>query len=207
MGTRDPRVDAYIERAAEFAKPVLKHLRELVHRGCPEAQETMKWSFPHFQYKGMLCSMASFKAHCSFTFWKAGLIKKQNASAGLSTGAEKEGMGNLGRITAPGDLPGDAVLVALVRQAAQLNDQGVQKPRPKPREKKPLRVPAELAAALKKNARARANFEEFSRSHKGEYAEWIGEAKTAETRARRVAETVKLLAAGKHRYWKYERQG
>jgi len=205
MGIRDARVDAYIAKSADFAKPILAHLRELVHRGCPAAEETMKWSFPHFQYKGMLCSMASFKAHCSFGFWKAGLLKKQNPSAGVRTGDEKDSMGSFGRITALGDLPADAAILKLVRQAAEINDQGITKPRPKPRVRKPLRVPPELAAALKKNAKARAHFEEFSPSHQREYLFWITEAKSPETRARRVAETMKLLAAGKHRYWKYER--
>jgi uncharacterized protein YdeI (YjbR/CyaY-like superfamily) len=188
-------VDAYIARSADFAQPVLNHLRELVHRGCPEAQETMKWSFPHFQYKGMLCSMASFKAHCSFNLWKAKLLEKQ-AAAVVRTGARKDGMGNFGRVTSLADLPPDAALVALVRQAAQLNDQGITKPR---------RMPAELAAALKKNAKARTHFGAFSPSHKREYLGWITEAKTAETRARRIATALEWIAAGKHRNWKYER--
>jgi hypothetical protein len=205
MGTRDPRVDAYIAKSADFAKPILTRLRELVHRGCPAVEETMKWSFPHFQYKGMLCSMAAFKAHCSFGFWKAGLLKKQNPAASVLTGAEKDGMGSFGRICAPSDLPADGAVVALVRQAAELNDQGITEPRPKPGAKKPLRMPAELDAALKKNAKARAHFEGFSPSHKREYAEWIVEAKTPETRARRVATAIEWIATGKHRNWKYER--
>ena len=205
MGKRDPRVDAYIAGSADFAKPILRHLRELVHRGCPEAQETMKWSFPHFQYKGMLCSMASFKGHCSFGFWKAGLLKKKSPSASLLTGGEKDGMGHLGRIVALGDLPADAAMVALVKQAAQLNDQGITKPKPKSRPKAPIPVPAEFAAALKKNARAGAHFEAFSPSHKREYLVWITEAKTAETRARRIADAVTWITTGKHRNWKYER--
>jgi len=204
MGTRDPRVDAYIARSGDFARPILKHLRELVHRGCPEVEETMKWSFPHFQYKGMLCSMASFKQHCSFGFWKAKLLEKHSA-ADVRTVARKNEMGNFGRLTSLSDLPADAAMIALVRRAVELNDQGVTKPRPKPRKKKPLRMPAELAAALKKNSKARSNFDAFSPSHKREYLEWIIEAKTEETRARRIAEALEWIANGKHRNWKYER--
>jgi uncharacterized protein YdeI (YjbR/CyaY-like superfamily) len=204
MSTRDPRVDAYIARSADFAKPILRHIRELVHRGCPEAQETMKWSFPHFQHKGMLCSMASFKQHCSFGFWKAKLLEKQTA-AEVRTGESKDGMGNFGRLTSLADLPSDAAIVALVRRAVELNDQGVTRPRPKPGKKKPLRMPSEFAAALKQNSKARACFEAFSPSHKREYLQWIIEAKTAETRARRIAEAMGWIAKGKHRNWKYER--
>lgn len=204
MGTRDPRVDVYIAKSADFAKPVLKHLRELVHRGCPEAQETMKWSFPHFQYKGMLCSMASFKAHCAFGFWKAKLLEKQTTTD-VRTGGRKDGMGNLGRLTSLADLPSDAAMVALVLRAVELNDQGLSKPRPKPGKKKPLRMPAELAAALKKSAKARAYFEMFTPSHKREYADWISEAKGEDTRSKRVAQALEWISKGKHRNWKYER--
>ena len=78
MGTRDERVDAYISKSAEFAKPILIYLRDLIHQACPDVEETMKWSFPHFMYKGMLCSMASFKEHCAFGFWKSSLIVDKN---------------------------------------------------------------------------------------------------------------------------------
>jgi hypothetical protein len=74
MGKNDPRIDDYIAKSQDFARPILEHLRDLVHKACPEVEETMKWSFPHFDYKGMMCSMAAFKQHCAFGFWKASLI-------------------------------------------------------------------------------------------------------------------------------------
>jgi len=204
VGTRDPRVDAYIARSADFAKPILKHLRELVHRACPEVQETMKWSFPHFDYKGMLCDMAAFKAHCSLGFWKASLLKKRIA-IDVRTGKRKDGMGNFGRICSLRDLPSDATLVELIKQAAELNEQGIKQARPKPQKKKPVRIPADLAAALNKNARARAAFDAFSPSHKREYIDWISEAKSDDTRQRRLETALEWIAHGKHRHWKYER--
>ena len=131
MGRKDPRVDAYIAKSADFAKPILRHLREIVHKGCPEVEETMKWSFPHFMYKGMLCSMASFKNHCAFGFWKGTLIVPE----------KPEAMGQFGRITKLSDLPKDGVLLGYVREAARLNETGEKVPR-KPREpKKELSTP------------------------------------------------------------------
>src|SRR5919108_232328 len=145
MGSRDARVDAYIAKSEPFARPILTHLRKMVHAGCPDVEETMKWSFPHFMYKGMLCSMASFKEHCAFGFWKASL---------LQTGGKKseEAMGQFGRITAISDLPDQKQLIRLVQKAAALNDQGIKPPRPaRPPRPAIVEVPDDLNTALKKN--------------------------------------------------------
>src|SRR3954469_8990155 len=115
MGTRDPRVDAYIERAAPFAQPILTRFREAVHAGCPEVEETIRWRVPSFNHQGMLCNVAAFKAHCGIMFWKGALIP----------GAEEK----LGRIEKTADLPSRKDLVAFVRQAARLNEQGAKVPR------------------------------------------------------------------------------
>lgn len=201
MGTRDKRIDAYIARSAGFAQPILSYLRDVVHEGCPEVEETMKWSFPHFMYKGILCSMASFKGHCAFGFWKGSLV--MDGARGKST----EAMGQFGRITALKELPPKSTLLAYVKKARQLNDEGVkvlQKARPRG-EKKDLVVPDEFLAAVKKNKKALATFEGFPYSHKKEYVQWVGEAKTDETRNRRLATSVEWLSKGKSRNWKYER--
>src|SRR5918912_2456514 len=180
MGQRDPKIDAYIDKAADFAKPILTHLRETVHAAVPEVTEEMKWSFPHFTYKGMLCSMAAFKQHAMFGFWKAALVLGDKAKSG-------DGMGQLGRITRLSDLPPKKELIADIRKAAALNDAGIKVARV-PRNgaaAKPLRVPADLTAALKKNKKAETTFANFRPSHRKEYVEWITGAKTEETRARR----------------------
>jgi uncharacterized protein YdeI (YjbR/CyaY-like superfamily) len=201
MGTRDERVDAYIAKSAEFARPILTYLRDLVHQVCPEVEETMKWSFPHFQYKGMLCSMAAFKEHCSFGFWKSSLILGKSNEAG----GDEKGMGQFGRITTVADLPSKKVLTGHIRQAMKLNDEGVKTPeRSKPKAKKPeLAVPDDLAAALDDHDEARKTFERFSPSHRREYIEWITEAKTQPTRTKRLEQTIAWLAEGKPRNWKY----
>jgi hypothetical protein len=197
MPTIDSRVDAYIEKSAEFAKPILVHIRKLVHKACPEAVETMKWSMPHFDHKGMLCGMASFKQHCTLGFWKQSLLEND------AFPAQKTAMGSFGRITSISDLPPDDVIVGLVRQAAELNEKGV-KVEKKPSVKKDLVVPDYLNAALKKNKTARETFENFPYSCKKEYVEWIAEAKTDATREKRLATTLEWLSEGKRRNWKYE---
>jgi len=197
MPHRDPKVDEYIENAAGFAKPILAHLRETVHEACPDVEEAMKWRFPHFMYKGMLCSMAAFKQHAVFGFWKSALVLGDAAKA-------DEAMGHFGRIAALPDLPPKKTLIAYIRKAAALNEAGVQAPRAAARPRKPLRVPADLSAALKKNAKARAAFGAFPPSHKREYVEWITGAKKAGTRTRRVTRAIAQIAEGKPQNWKYE---
>lgn len=197
MPTLNPKIDAYIEKSADFAKPILSHLRTIVHQACPDVEESMKWSFPNFLYKGILCNMAAFKAHCAFGFWKSSLIVKNNGKA-------EKAMGQFGRITNVADLPSKKVLVALIAEAMRLNDEGVPSPtRSKPRMKKEVVVPDDLSASLAKNRKARATFEKFSPGHKREYVEWITEAKTEATRAKRLTTTLEWLAEGKPRNWKY----
>jgi uncharacterized protein YdeI (YjbR/CyaY-like superfamily) len=199
MGTKDPRIDAYIAKSAPFARPILTHLRTVIHSACPEVEETLKWSMPSFLYKGILCGMAGFKQHVGFGFWKGSLILD---AAGNQA---DEAMGHFGRITSVSQLPSKKILTGYIRQAMALNDQGI-KARSKPRaKKKPIPVPADLKAALAKNARARATFEGFSPSNRREYLEWITEARGEDTRKRRLATTIQWLAAGKTRNWKYER--
>jgi uncharacterized protein YdeI (YjbR/CyaY-like superfamily) len=195
MPQTDARVDAYIEKSADFAKPILKHLRRLVHAACPDVQETMKWSHPHFDHKGVMCGMSAFKAHCAFGFWKGALIAPTTPDA----------MGQFGRITGLADLPADKVLIGYVRKAAQLNEEGV-KPAPRPkRAAAPLRVPSDLKLALKAVPAAAEKFAGFSPSHQREYAEWITEAKSKETRDKRLATAVTWIKEGKPRHWKYMR--
>ena len=166
MGKRDPRVDAYIAKATPFAQPILMHLREVIHAASPDIDEDMKWSFPHFTYRGILASMASFKAHCAFGFWNGSLIIDK---AGQNT----EAMGQFGRLTSVKDLPSKKVLIGYVKQAMKLNGEGVPSPmRSKPKAKKlPLAIPKDLAAALKANKKALATFEDFPPSAQREYVE------------------------------------
>jgi uncharacterized protein YdeI (YjbR/CyaY-like superfamily) len=197
MGTRDPRIDAYITKAPEFARPILSHVRQLVHSACPDVEETIKWGHPAFEYHGMLGGMAAFKQHCTFGFWKHDLIVGKNGAAATA-------MGSFGRLTKLSDLPGNPVLKKYIKEGARLNKEGVSKPKPKAKPKAGLAVPADLAAALKKSKKALATFDAMPPSHRREYIEWITEAKREETRTKRLATTIEWLAEGKSRNWKYE---
>ncbi|MBI5761600.1 MAG: YdeI/OmpD-associated family protein [Planctomycetales bacterium] len=196
-----PEVDAYIANAAPFAKPILKRIRRLFHAACPEIRETIKWSVPHFEYKGVVGMMAAFKQHASYGFWKAKLMRDPQR---LFDPAGNTGMGGT-RVTSEADLPVDKVLVAYIAEAVALNEAGETIPRPKrSATKKETVVPDDLLAALAKNKKARVAFEAFSYSHKKEYVEWINEAKQEATRQRRLATTIEWLAEGKSRNWKYK---
>jgi uncharacterized protein YdeI (YjbR/CyaY-like superfamily) len=198
MGKKDPRVDAYIEKSAEFAKPILKHIRKLVHSACPEVEEAIKWQFPTFNYKGLLCSMAAFKAHCTFGFWKYKLLFPNDPGCG-----ERDGMGQFGKMMSLADLPKESVLLRYIKEAVRLNDEGIKLP-PKPKAKpKELVIPDYFSTAIKRNKKATATFEGFSYSHKKEYVQWITEAKREETRQQRLDTAVAWLAEGKARNWKY----
>lgn len=193
----DPRVDAYIDRQAEFAKPILSYLRELVHAACPDCEETLKWSMPAFLYKGeILAHMAAFKSHASFGFWRGSLVVPDAPR-------QASGMGQFGRITAMADLPEREELQALVRKAMKLADEGVKPPRDK-HKKEAFTVPQDLRGALDGNPAAAATFEAFPPSAQRDYVDWITEAKREETRTKRLNQAIEWLEEGKRRNWKYE---
>ncbi len=201
MAKREKAIDAYIAKSADFAKPILNHIRELVQKTCPDVEEKMKWSFPHFDYKGeMMCSMAAFKQHAVFGFWKAALMKDpllvENAKSEVS-------MGHLGKLTSLKDLPSSKKIAAWIKEAMALNDKGIKLAKPKPTEKKELVVPEYFTKALSKNKKALHIFKAFAYSHKKEYVQWITEAKTEETRNKRMAAAIEMMGEGKSRNWKY----
>ena len=199
MPTQDARIDAYIAKSAEFAQPILTHLRALIHETCPEVEETIKWSMPCFEYKGMLCNMAAFKAHCAFGFWKAPLMVAPEDDKG------KEAMGQFGRITSLKDLPPKRTMQAYIKKAMALNEQEVKVPRrARPATPRPVEMPAVLTAALAANSAAAGHFASFPPSAQREYADWISEAKTDSTRDKRLAQAIEWIAEGKRRNWKYE---
>ena len=196
MADRDERIDAYIASAAPFARAILEHVRATVHQACPDAQETIKWSAPHFMHGGrILAGMAAFKQHAAFS---VPMLEHQDS------GKSAEAMGQYGRLTEISDLPPARVLIAQLRAAAKAIDAGEKRSvkragPPKP----PPRLSKDFAQALSADARANACFASFPPSHKREYIEWIVEAKRDETRARRIAQAVEWIAEGKHRNWKY----
>lgn len=192
----DPRIDAYIERQAEFAKPILRHLRAMIGEACPDCEETLKWSMPSFMYKGkILAGMAAFKAHATFGYWNDSMLQREEKN--------RSAMGQFGRLTSLDDLPPKATLVELTRRSMKLIEDGVKPPRDKHR-KPPFEVPADLRAAIDRSAAAAATFDGFPPSCRRDYVEWVTGAKREATRVQRIAQTVEWLAEGKKRNWKYE---
>ena len=198
-GNFNPAFDDYIAEAAEFARPILKKIRDAFHKACPEIEETMKWGVPHFEYKGIVGSMAAFKQHVGWGFWKATLLKDPQK---LFNRVGETAMGGA-KVTDISQLPSDKDLLAYIREAVALNRDGVKVPAAKKKPKAELRVPDYLMAALKKNKKALATFEAFSPSNKREYVEWIVEAKQEATRDKRLAQAIEWMQEGKPRNWKY----
>jgi uncharacterized protein YdeI (YjbR/CyaY-like superfamily) len=196
MSTTDPRVDAYIAKSAGFAQPILAHLREVIHKACPQAEETIKWGMPHFMYgRRNIAHMAAFKAHAAFGFWHGEVVK--DADTGSA-------MGQFGRIGSIEDLPSKADLAKMVKRSVALVDAGESvKPKPKAAPRPPPDAPDDLMAALKRSPRARKTYEAFPPSAKREYVEWITEAKRAETREKRLLQAIEWMEEGKQRNWKY----
>jgi uncharacterized protein YdeI (YjbR/CyaY-like superfamily) len=188
--THDPRIDAYVAKAAPFAQPILTHLRGVIHAALPEVEETIKWGMPHFTLKGRnVAGLAAFKAHAALVLHGEGRVGG--------------GLGSYGKITSLADLPSDAELTAALQASAQSLASGVKKPRPPAAAKPEIAMPNDFGAALP--AEARAFFDALAPSHRYEYLEWITGAKRPETRAKRIAQAAEWLGEGKRLNWKYER--
>jgi uncharacterized protein YdeI (YjbR/CyaY-like superfamily) len=203
MTDHSSRIDSYIENAAGFAKPILQHLRAVIHKACPGVVENWKWSFPHFDYAGSsICSMAAFKGHCAFTFRLAALMSDPDKV--LAPVGERSAMGNFGQIKSIGDLPDEKILIKYIEEAMALSVGGAKPPR-KDTPALEAEVPVYLMEALQKNTTALNTFNAFSNSHKKEYLQWIVEAKTEPTRIKRITTMIEWLEQGKDRNWKYKK--
>ncbi len=199
--TENPAINAYIEKSAPFAKTILIHLRKLVHQACPCVEEKIKWGMPFFDYKGPLCNMAAFKQHCSFGFWKAALMKDPI----LLRNAESEvAMGHLGRLTSVKDLPSDKKIISYLKEAMQLNEDGIKALKVKKENTEVITIPSYFTEHLNKNIAANKHFNNFSVAKQREYINWIEEAKTEPTRVKRLAQAIEWIAEGKTRNWKYQ---
>ncbi len=200
MAQYDERVDNYINKAEPFAQPILNHIRNLVHQVSPLINETIKWGFPHFEYKAAICHMASFKAHCTLGFWKASLMKDP-----YQIFNEKDtAMGSVGRIEKLEDLPSDKILTEYILEALRIDESGV-KLKKVTTPKAEIPIPPYFVEELNQNPKAKQTFENFSPSHKREYLEWITTAKTEATKLKRMVTTIEWLTEGKSLNWKYQR--
>ncbi len=203
MANTDKRIDAYIARSADFARPILTHLRELVHTACPEVEETIKWGMPFFDYKGPFCSMAAFKQHAIFGFWKGSLLEDRQNFLRSRHSEGGEAMGNLGKLTDMESMQPDDVIIDFIKQAKMLNDKGIKLPAKPKIQKSDLEAPDYFLAALNNNKEALKTYTVFSPSNKKEYLEWVSSAKGEDTRTRRLETAMEWMAEGKVKNWKY----
>ena len=199
MGARDTRIDTYISSSADFARPILTYLRDLIHEACPDVEETMKWSRPHFLYKGMLCAISAFKEHCCLASGIGARHRKRHGRQRKRNGSVWTDHPALGsplqkgshRVRPRGDE------TERCWGEIPLADAGESRPR------RSWSFPTIWPVRTGGNPRAHATFENFSTSKKREYVEWLTEAKTPATRARRLETAVEWIAEGKSRNWKY----
>lgn len=195
--TTDPRIDAYIEKAQPFAKPILTHLRKLVHKASPYVTETIKWGAPFFEYKGLIGGMAAFKQHCAFNFMKRQLMKDVE----IFDSNNRDAKGHLGKITSLEDLPDDDVMISYLKEAIQLNEDEKKPDKKTTAAKQEMSIPDEIKTALQQNKKASDFFAGLPPSHKKEYIVWITGAKTEATRSKRFSTMMEWLAEGRRRDW------
>lgn len=201
------KIDEYITKAQPFAQPILEHIRKVVHNTCKDVEETMKWSFPHFDYKGkMMCSMAAFKQHCALNFWHAANMKSMQAHKEKTKANTGNSMGHFGKISSIKDLPTEKELTKMIKEAMELTDKGTVIKKAAPQKSAEIAVPDYFTKALSKNKKAKVVFEKFPPSHRKEYIQWITDAKTEETRQKRMGTAMEWIAEGKGRNWKYEKK-
>lgn len=198
MAKKNKEVDAYIARAQPFAKPILKKLRSIIHKGCPKVTEEIKWGAPFYMYQDrVLCATMGFKKHCAVVFWKAALIRKEKGKQGAAD------LKQWRKITETSELPSAQELTAYIKLAMHFNEPTTKLP-PRKERTAPVKAPAELTRALKVNPKAQATFKGFSLSKQKDYIYWITGAKTEATRQSRLETAIKWMAQGKSRNWKYE---
>ncbi|WP_344700542.1 YdeI/OmpD-associated family protein [Sphingomonas limnosediminicola] len=196
--SREPRIDAYIAKAQLFAKPILEHVRERVHAVLPDVEEAIKWSMPAYTVGGKIVLItAAFKAHTALNFWRGQELYSSHDTVGA--------MGQFGKIKSLEELPPDAELDRLIREAAELAKAAPAPRKPKHEPKPTPSMHPEFAAALAKAPKAKATLEGFPPSAQRDYCEWISEAKQDATRANRIEAAVEWLSEGKRRHWKYQK--
>ncbi|UDF02849.1 YdeI family protein [Asticcacaulis sp. AND118] len=199
----NPRIDDYLAKAPAFAQPIADHLRSLLHSTCPEVIEDIKWGLPHFNYRGeMMCVFAAATKHCSFTFLKQEIMNDPRLQANPALPAAKR---FLGKITSIADLPPDAELIAYIREAMALNEQGIKPPQRENKTPKEIAMPEAFAQRLAADPAAKDIFEAKSQSFRKDYLVWINDAKTEATRQKRIDDSLDWIAQGKGRFWKYEK--
>ncbi|MDN5287269.1 MAG: hypothetical protein JWR38_3543 [Mucilaginibacter sp.] len=203
MSQFNPQFDDYIAKSADFAKPIMEYIRQIIHETCPEVEEVMKWAIPHFDYKDdMMCILAAYKNHCSFSLYKAELMNDAKIIESVKAGQK---MGYMDKIKSLSDLPAKETLVAYIKEAMVLNETGIKKVKPVSEKPKVIEVPDYFSEKLAASPLAKEIFDSKSPSFRKDYLVWITDAKTEATRQKRMEQSLEWIAAGKGRFWQYEK--
>lgn len=198
MSNHNKKVDEYIFKMADFAKPILTHLRQIIFETCPDVEEDIKWGIPHYAYKGdHLVMMAGFKQHCSFSLYKAELMKDKMIQESVKAGKK---FGYMDKVKDLSELPDKKILAAYIKEAMELNSSGISKPKVV-KEKVEVVAPKEFIEALEQDKIAFSIYESKSPSFRKNYIIWIADAKTDETRQKRIAQSLEWIREGKDRFW------
>lgn len=199
--SKNSDIDNYIAGKAPFAQEILTHLRQIIHNAAPDITETIKWRQPCFEHNGLVCSVAAFKKHVTFSFFKGKLLNDSNNIFPTSDNNELTSL----KFSVLADIPQDDILTAFIQQAIALNaDSNCKRKSTQRKDKDTLVMPNDLAAALASTPAAQSTFNNFSYSKQKDYIEWLTSAKRETTRVTRLATTVQWLSEGKARNWKYE---
>lgn len=198
MSNHNKKVDEYIFKMADFAKPILTHLRQIIFETCPDVEEDIKWGIPHYGYKGdHLVMMAGFKQHCSFSLYKAELMKDKMIQESVKAGKK---FGYMDKVKDLSELPNKKVLTAYIKEAMELNSSGISKPKVV-KEKVEVVAPKEFIEALEQDKIAFSVYESKSPSFRKNYIIWIADVKTDETRQKRITQSLEWIREGKDRFW------
>lgn len=204
MAQLNSKVDEYIAKSEDFAKPILEYLRQIIHETCQDATEDIKWGTPHYSYKGdHLCMIAGFKNHCSFSIYKAEFLQDKEIAESVKAGKK---FGYMDKLKSVSELPSKEVLVSLLKEAMTINEQGIKKEKAVSDKPKVIETPEYLTEALDANTKAKEVWESKSASYRKDYLVWITDAKTDATRQKRIEQSLEWIAEGKGRFWQYEKK-
>ncbi|MGJ8745054.1 YdeI/OmpD-associated family protein [Polaribacter sp.] len=181
------KIEEYISKKEKWRKELL--LLRSVFNDLP-VEETIKWGAPTYTFNGKnIVSLAAFKSYCGLWFFQGALLKDKS-KVFINAQENKTKAMLQWRFYSSEEI--DINLIKeYVLESIENSKKGKEiKP---DRSKKELVVPIELASELSKNKKLKENFDSFSNSRKIEFANYIAEAKKAETRLRRMEKIIPMI--------------
>lgn len=188
--TKDP--DKWMATCPPFSKPIVEELRELIFRWEPDLKESVKTNMLTFAGRKNVCALGAYVREAEILLFRGAELN--DAKQLFNSGLENVSIRDI-KLTSIEELD-RAAFRALLR-AAVLLDRQPSLPGPPKQKREPLPMPAHFGSALKKHRAAADFFESLKPTYQREYIAWNTFVKTPEARARRLAETIAALAAGR----------